>query len=262
MRPILSFVVALIVIGSARAELVSVEWHTREPFAKGQSFGKVGAYERLVGVAKFAVDPRNARNKPIVDLEFAPRNAKGLVEFRADVCILKPRDVTRGNGAMLYDVNNRGNKLALRMFNDAPGGNDPKSIEDAGNGFLFRMGYTVVWSGWIGELLPGEGRMLLEAPKATLDGEPITGIVRHEMSTDTAVETMPLSRRNGHGSYPPTREGETDGVLTWRRQENSKRVVIPRAQWSFQRKIVPTVKEGVKGTLDPIHLKKRRRCAI
>ena len=255
MRFFPSILLTLVAIGPARAELVSVEWHTREPFAKGQSFGKVGAYERLVGVAKFAVDPRHARNKPIVDLENAPRNAKGLVEFRADVYILKPRDVMRGNGALLYDVNNRGNKLALRMFNDAPGGNDPSTLEHAGNGFLFRMGYTVVWCGWIGELLPGEGRMLLEAPRATLGAEPITGVVRHEMSADAATDIMPLSRRGGHGSYAPTRAGETDGVLTWRSREDAERVMIPRAQWSLQRKAMPVVKQGVAGTLDPIHLK-------
>ena len=255
MRSVVACVLALLAAGSARAELVSVEWHTREPFAKGQSFGKAGAYERLSGVATFAVDPRHARNRPIVDLDLAPRNAKGLVEFRADVFILAPRDVTRGNGALLYDVYNRGNKLALGMFNDAPGGNDPSTLEHAGNGFLFRMGYTVAWCGWIGELLPGEGRMLLAAPRATLGGEPITGVVRHEMSTDVAVDSMPLSRRSGHGSYAPTRGGETGGVLTWRRHEGAERIVIPRAQWSLERKVIPETKRGVKGTLGPIHLK-------
>src|SRR5262249_33232593 len=97
------------------------------------------------------------------DLALAPRNARGKVEFSADVFILMPKKAGKGNGALLYDVNNRGNKLALGFFNNAPGSNSPKSAVDAGDGFLFRRGYTVVWCGWIGELLPGGDRMLLKA---------------------------------------------------------------------------------------------------
>ena len=129
---------------------------------------------------------------------------EGKVEFEADVCILVPKDPTKGNGALLYDVNNRGNKLALGMFNSGRGGNDPTTPADAGNGFLFRRGYTVVWCGWIGELLPGNHRLLLRAPSPREDGKPIRGIVRYEMMTDAPAETLPLSRREGHGSYSPT----------------------------------------------------------
>src|SRR5205814_8235135 len=129
----------------------------REPFAEGQAFGDVGPYERIIGVARFAVDPQHARNRAIVDLDLAPRNAAGKVEFESDFFILAPRDAAKGNGAIFYDVNNRGNKLALGMFNRALGGdnNDPTTAKEAGDGFLFRRGYTVVWCGWIGELLPG-----------------------------------------------------------------------------------------------------------
>src|SRR5262249_40132301 len=141
----------LLFAASVRAELIGLEVHTREAFASGKSFGKVGPYERIIGVARFAVDPAHARNKGIIDLGLAPRNASGKVEFTSDVFILAPKDRSKGNGAILYDVNNRGNKLALRFFNNAPGGNDPKSEADAGDGFLFRRGYTVVWCGWIGE---------------------------------------------------------------------------------------------------------------
>src|SRR5262249_45099185 len=142
--------VALSLAAPARAGLVALEFHTRQPFAGGKSFGAAGPYEKLVGVATFAVDPSHPRNRPIADLQHAPRNAKGLVEFAADVFLLRPRDPAKGNGALFYDVNNRGNKVALRMFNDAPGGNDPTTEKDAGNGFLFRRGYAVLWCGWIG----------------------------------------------------------------------------------------------------------------
>src|SRR5262245_32679898 len=112
-----------LVVPTARAELLELVIHRREAFAEGAAFGDAGPYEKFVGVARFAVDPGNARNRDIADLLLAPRNAAGKVEFESDVCILAPRDPARGNGAILYDVNNRGNKLALRFFNAAPGGN-------------------------------------------------------------------------------------------------------------------------------------------
>src|SRR5438105_5530361 len=92
--------------GNVRAELRSLEIRQREPFADGMAFGQTGPYEVLTGVARFAVDPNHPRNRLIVDLPLAPRNAAGKVEFEADVFLLAPKDVSRGNGALLYDVNN------------------------------------------------------------------------------------------------------------------------------------------------------------
>lgn len=244
-RAILSL---LLLASAARAELGSLEWHTREPFLGGVAFGDVGPYEKLVGVARFAVDPAHARNKVIVDLDKAPRNRDGKVEFASDVYLLRPKDPSRGNGALLYDVNNRGNKLALGMFNGASGGNEPK---DAGTGFLFRRGWSVLWCGWIGEVLPGNGRLLLQAPVI----EPFVGVVRYEMVTDRPAESQPLSRREGHGSYSPTSKGERTGVLTWRQRETDQRVVVPRAQWSLERQPMPKVDRGVQSTLAQVRLK-------
>src|SRR5262249_5236868 len=104
------------------------------------------------------------------------------------------------------------------------------------------------------ELLPGGGRMLLEVPIARDGEKSITGIVRNEMSSDQPVKSMPLSRRAGHGSHPPTAKGEKEGVLTWRMRETDKRVVIPRDQWSLERKEIVAVEKGAKGTLPEVRL--------
>jgi hypothetical protein len=196
--------VPLVVLLSApaRAELRSLEIVKREPFAGGMAFGDVGPYEKIVGIARFAVDPQHARNKAIVDLDLAPRNGDGKVEFEADVCILMPKDLAKGNRGLFYDVNNRGNKLALRFFNNAPGGNDPTTADDAGDGFLMRRGYTIVWCGWIGELLPGGNRMLLKPPVATNQGKPITGVVRYEIMADQAAETLRPRMRKRRARLP------------------------------------------------------------
>ncbi len=57
----------------ARAGVVALEVHQREPFAGGKAFGDAGFYEKITGIVRFAVDPAHARNRVIVDLERAPR---------------------------------------------------------------------------------------------------------------------------------------------------------------------------------------------
>src|SRR5262249_54674977 len=166
-RPLTVLLALLLSAAEARSALVSLTILKREPFAGGKAFGATGPYEKIVGVARVAIHPNNVRNGVIVDLDLAPRNTDGKVEFEADVFLLAPKDPSKGNGAILYDVNNRGNKLALSFFNRGGGGSDPTMERDAGDGFLFRRGYTIVWCGWIGELLPGNNRMLLAPPVAT-----------------------------------------------------------------------------------------------
>ncbi|MDW8224322.1 MAG: alpha/beta hydrolase domain-containing protein, partial [Gemmatales bacterium] len=240
--------------GVSSAELVDLVIHRRELFAGGKPFGETGPYVKLVGVARFAIDPDHPAHRDIADLALAPRNAQGKVEFRADVYILAPADLRKGNGTILYDVNNRGNKLALVYFNEAPGNNDPTSEADAGNGFLMRRGYTIVWSGWIGELLPGNHRLLLEPPPVLENGRTVRGLARFEMSTDIPVDWLPLSRRPGHGSYRPTEEGLRKAELTWRMREGDPRVLIPREQWRVEIITPKPPEQGVSGTLPEVRL--------
>jgi len=76
---------------------VRLTFNRKFKFADGHSYGDAGPYERWVGTASFALDPNDATNANIVDLEYAPRSAKGLVEFSADLDILKPVDLAKGN---------------------------------------------------------------------------------------------------------------------------------------------------------------------
>ena len=115
--------------------------------------------------------PSTRRNAAIVDLKLAPRDARGRVTFTADFILLRPADLSRGNHRLLYEVSNRGNLGALAMFNEAGWNNDPTSRADAGNGFLFEQGYSLLWSGWNWDVLPGEGRLQIDLPTATEQGE-------------------------------------------------------------------------------------------
>ena len=157
----------LAAITPARAEVVGIEVLSRKPFAEGMAFGTIGAYEKIEGRLHYAVDPRNGANGRIVDLELAPRDARGRVLFAGDFILLKPVDLARGNHRLLYDVNNRGGLPILPRLDRAEGSNHPETRAHAGNGFLMRQGYSILWSGWNWDVQPGGGRMQIDLPIAT-----------------------------------------------------------------------------------------------
>ena len=165
----------------------------REPFADRHEFPVTGPYEKIVGKLYGDVDPEHRLNRVIVDLDKAPRN-RGRVQYESDFFILKPLDAERGNGKILFDAPNRGAKRILAFLNDAPHSNDPSTREQAGNGFLMQAGYTIVWCGWQGDLLPGENWLTLKVPVATAGGKELVDRIRTEIVVDVpGVKSQPLS---------------------------------------------------------------------
>lgn len=231
LAPLLALAIGLFAPLTAAGEVVRFEVLERVPLASGRAYGTTGSYERITGRVYYEVDPLLPQNVPVIDLARAPRNAAGRVEFSADFCILAPVDPARGNGCVLYDVNNRGNKLALGMFNYG-GGNALDAEKDLGDGFLFRHGFTVVWSGWDGELLPGGDRLRLSAPVVVSPDGPITGLVRCEVCPTSSVTRMVINWAN-HGSYRPTAEGLARATLTVRERPDDSRHVVSRDQWKL-----------------------------
>ena len=208
----------------------------RTAFAGGHAFDGAGAFERLQGRARFAVDPLAPAQAGVVDLALAPRDADGLVHVESDFLILRPVDPLRGNRRIFFDYGNRGNIRCLQFFNDAPASNDPRSAADAGNGFLMRRGYTIVCLGWQADLLPGSGRFLLDAPVATRDGAALTGTVRVEYIADKAgVTTFPLSGWISTRSHPTVSLDTRRASLTRRRYAEDARIAVPHHRWMFAR---------------------------
>jgi len=85
---------------------IFIEFANKSPFAGGVSFGNTGPYERLLGMASFAIDPDEKDLPFVVDLDLAPRNLEGLVEFKTVLDIVKPVDMSRGNRKLLFDFSN------------------------------------------------------------------------------------------------------------------------------------------------------------
>src|SRR5262249_16488485 len=122
------------------AEVVRLEVTSRADLVGGQPFGAAGPYDKLSGKIFFAVDPVLPANRIITDIAKAPRNAAGKVEFSSDFYLIKPKQIEKGNGAVLYEVSNRGGKGMLGFFNHAISSADPKTPADVGDGFLMRQG--------------------------------------------------------------------------------------------------------------------------
>ena len=244
-----ALVVALVCLTSqpASARIVKIDITRTEPAFEGRSFGQVGSYERLIGKAYGAVDPRSASNRTIQDIALAPRNAAGLVEYVTDIEILRPRDPAKGNGILLVEVVNRGNKLVLRNLNaDIPANAaDMNAVKTAGDGFLMEQGYTVIWFGWQADLVAGNNRVRMQAPVArNPDGSSVTGILRSEMVVNAPTRTLPLSAgfftALTHTAYATVSTSNTtplaDGflpTLTVRAKENAPRAPIAPSDWSF-----------------------------
>jgi hypothetical protein len=140
---VVAFGVGLAVAAPLHADVVRITITSRTPFANGQSFGTVGPFEDIKGIAFGEIDPRNPKNAVITDIELAPRNARGLVEYRATFTLRKPVDMTRSAGVLFYNIVNRGNRGGPNTFHV---GGDP------GDGFLYRLGQALLWSGWQGDM--------------------------------------------------------------------------------------------------------------
>ena len=213
--------------------VVELEVAGTSPFADGQPFGKTGPYELLEGTAHFALDPLSRRNRPITDIELAPRDSAGRVRYSADFAVLKPVDPSRGRHRVLFDVVNRGRKTALG-FNSAAPSDDPAGPLTAGNGFLMRHGYTVVWCGWQADVPPTPGLIGLRAPDAIGREGPVTGRILVWFQPNEPTQVLLLSDR-GHLPYPAADPEEVSASLTVRDHPNSPAEQIGRDKWSFVR---------------------------
>jgi len=160
---------AALVSVRAEARVTRIVIATQQVVAGGASFGDRGAYEKLTGTAFFEVDPGNTHNAVVFDLDKAPRNAAGKVEFSADMVILRPVDPARSNGRLFFEVNNRGNQISHTMLNSTPAtanNNNPTTAADFGNGWLERQGYVIAWVGWGADSAPGADRLTVSFPIA------------------------------------------------------------------------------------------------
>ena len=129
----------------AQARITDLQILRVEPAFGGQPFGSAGAYEHVFARAYGELDPADPHNAIIQDINLAPKDRQGLVHYSTDVEFLRPLDPSRTNHVLLFEVNNRGNKLAVAAFNAGvpPGVQDRNALTTAGDGWLMDQGYTL-----------------------------------------------------------------------------------------------------------------------
>jgi hypothetical protein len=204
---------------SANAAVTRIDIADRGPVAAFPN------YERIVGKIHFAVDPKLPANSIITDIGLAPRNQQGLVEFTADLYMLKPADPAKSNGTALLEISNRGGKGATGMFG-LGGRPDPKTAQELGDPLLFEQGFTLVWVGWEWDVPERPGLLRLNAPK--IPG--LTGLVRSEIVRSERTNRGTLGDR---AQTPYAVANPDSATLTVRDRAEGPRTTIARSQWRF-----------------------------
>ena len=201
-----------------------------EVLATGPAFGgatppgAAGPYRYIAGVVHGELDPHNRLNAGIVNLDRAPTipGSKGYVAYTTNFVILTPQDANAARRILFYDVVNRGNKLANGTFIGGSGNSLTGAPPAASFPSMLRYGYTVVWSGWQGDIAQsGNPASVMNDPIGThfpvathKDGTPITGLSREEFIPDYAGGPPTQFRL----SYPPANSGDTSEVTFTARQ--------------------------------------------
>jgi hypothetical protein len=234
--------------GAAPLGITRIVVTDRHPAFAGASFGDPGPYEFVSGTAYGALDPKAPLNAAVADLQDAPVDADGRVEYSMEFTILKPVDENKGNGRLIYDVMNRGHEKALWTLNLSkldPScvtslsaaepqclGTEPADVTEPGTAFIMKRGYTVVWSGWQAEHSAGmasrPGLLKADFPIALQNGKPIVGLSREELSSvprgPSFVQLL---------SYPAATLDQSAATLSVRELTDDPRKPLPPSAWSY-----------------------------
>ena len=170
-----------------RIEIVKVE--RVDPPSPGAP-GAVQPYERLSGKFYGELDPADPKNALITDIQFAKRNARGKVEYVGTFSLMKPVDLSKASGVLIYSVVNRGNGAAVA------------SAE----------GHISLVSGWQGDVVPTATNQTIQVPRAkNPDGSSIVGplVVRILDQRGTTARLMiprgdPVSVSAGNARHYPS----------------------------------------------------------
>ena len=209
------------------------------------TFGSVGAYEQVSGTISGELDPKDSKNAIIQDLELAPVNARGMVEYSADFTMLKPKDMGKANGVLRYDAPNRGNILTL-----------PNLAANPSDAEFFERGYVWMFSAWQGDVPKSSPqRLTATVPVArNKDGSSITGPYATELLASAATPSIALPGGVFNGSMIPYAPADLDNtrpgyLLTQRVNETDPRVAVPPSDWKFA--ACDAAANPFPGTADP-----------
>ncbi len=178
----------------------------------------VAGFERISGKLHFALDPKLPANKNVVDLALAPKNGQGHVEFASDFLVFRPKDAAKSNGTALLEIVNRGRTQMWSMLNSGANSN-MRTLQDFGDNFLLKSGYTVILVGWQWDIADRPGNFKVYAPVVPN----VTGPVRMEIipNAKQVADSCPTRWRMRTPDRSPYAMRRTD------------RTTIPKTQWHY-----------------------------
>jgi hypothetical protein len=234
-RVLPSIILAALAVGFATestfAEVTGVDVKTRSDIG-------ASGFEKIVGIVHFAVDPKNPKNFPIADVNKAPTNAQGQVEFSSDFYIIRPKDAAKSNGIALVEVLNRGRKLIVSGFTRG-GSSDPSSDSDLGDRFLLDRGFSLVWVGWEFDVRRQNGLMGISVPSA----QGVNATVWGDFTPANSNEQQTVGDLVG---YTPVDPAAADSTLTVRATQFAESQTIDRGRWTLNGTTV-----SLKGGFEP-----------
>ncbi|HUB33171.1 MAG TPA: alpha/beta hydrolase domain-containing protein [Bryobacteraceae bacterium] len=213
---IVSAAALLLAAAGLQARVTRIVVEQREsPAFGGKQFGQAGPYEILRGHFYGEIDPRDPHNSIIMDLQFAPRNARGMVEYSATFAIARPIDMTKSNRVLYYTVPNRGRGT-------------PEGFDD---------GRVNVLSGWQGDVRPDPNLQTIVVPIGRKsDGSPLIGPVMERMiDIPVGTNTMDLGATKyvGLTYQKPVTLDTSKATLTRRTSAKAPGKPVPAGDWAF-----------------------------
>lgn len=204
----------------ARIMRITIEQRTTPAF-QGHTFPKIGTYEQIRGRAVGELDPTDPLNAIITDIQLAPRNSRGMVEYSATFTLTKPTDLSKSNRILIYQVPNRGNI---------------SQETDLAASVIYNGGYTILTSGWQGDLTPSKGKETITVPIAhQRDGSAITGpVLARFINFPPDTTTLALNQSIGpHAYHRPASLDTSRATLNRRAFEGGPVTPIAPTEWAF-----------------------------
>jgi len=244
----LSLVLALLAWGvsaHARVTRIVIDVNTSPAFGRA-SFGTAGQYETLAGRVFGELDPRDQHNTIINDIDLAPKNARGNVEYMATFFLVKPIDMSKSSHLMWQDVPNRGGRITLDVGS--------RNVGDVG-----------LSSGWQGDNsggtaqvpAPGNTNDYAVVPIArNPDGAPITGVVMGRIMNVGGLNSQPIIEHSNPIPYKPVTLDTTQATLESHDHETIDGIVsgvnkIASSDWRWAR---CSAANPFPGTPDPTQI--------
>ena len=209
-----AFLVCLLAVAdAATAEVIRIDVQRRDDW---------GTHERIIGRVHFAIDPMAPANRGIADIDHAPRNSNGKVEFSSDLLFFRPKDARRARGTVFLEVVNRGRDQSLAILSGAQQRNLSPESWNLGDGFLLEQGFAVAFLGWQFDVRPLQG-LTFTAPIAAVEG--LVRDAHIELAHPGGVE-VPLT-------YCVAESEKTGATLTFRTRMDETPQPIPRDGWQL-----------------------------